>query len=161
MAIKLNVVKSTDQGKNALVNGYLYKDILFDLKLSYTDNSELFKIDEKKDIAPIYDAAAVINSVKNILTTTPGQKLLNPTFGIDLRSYLFEPVTETYGFFLGKDIYNGITLQENRVKIDKVRVTIDIDNQEYQINLRLSIPSLNINGLSLKGVLNNDGYTFV
>lgn len=161
MAIKLNVVQPTKQVENTLANGYLYKDILFDLNLSYTDNPELFKKNEKKDITPIFDAASVINSIKNILTTSPGQKLLNPTFGLDLRSYLFEPVNSTLGFFIGKDIYNGITLQEGRVQVNKVKVTVDLDNQEYLIDLNLTIPSLNINSLSLKGILNNDGYTFV
>lgn len=161
MAIKLNVVKPTTEVEKALESGYLYKDIEFDLNLAYTDNPELYKTDEKKDLAPLYDVKAVITAVKNILTTSPGEKILNPTFGVDLRDYLFEPVSETGGYFLGRDLFDGLSLQETRIKINTIRIKVNEDEQQYDINLDISIPSLNVNNLSLKGVLNNDGYTFV
>jgi phage baseplate assembly protein W len=161
MAIKLNVVRPTTEVEKALESGYLYKDIEFDLTTSYTTNVELFKTNEKEDLAPIYDVKAVITAVKNILTTSPGEKILNPTFGVDLRDYLFEPVSETGGFFLGRDLFDGLSLQEPRIKINTIRIKVDEDEQQYDINLDISIPTLNVNNLSLKGVLNNDGYTFV
>jgi phage baseplate assembly protein W len=161
MAIKLNVVKPTTQTENALRNGYLYKDIEFDLKPSYTENNELFKLDEKSDLKPIYDTRSVLTALKNILTTSPGEKLLNPTFGLDLRDYLFEPVTEVRGYFLGEDILFGLPSQDSRIQLNEVRVLVNPEEQEYQINLNLSIPSLNVYDLSLNGLLNNDGYTFV
>ena len=161
MAIKLNVVKPTTQTEKALLNGYLYKDIEFDLIPSYTDNGELFKSDEKIDLKPIYDTRSVLTALKNILTTSPGEKLLNPTFGLDLRDYLFEPVTEVRGYFLGEDILTGLPSQDSRIQLNEVRVLVNPDEQEYQINLNISIPSLNVYDLSLNGLLNNDGYTFV
>ena len=161
MAIKLNVVKPTTEVEKALESGYLYKDVEFDLKLSFTGNTELYKQNEKLDLAPLYDVKAVITSVKNILTTSPGEKILNPTFGLDLRDYLFEPVSETGAFFLGRDLFDGLILQESRIKINNIRIKVNEDEQQYDINLDISIPSLNVNNLSLKGVLNNDGYTFV
>lgn len=161
MAIKLNIVKPTTQVETALRDGYLYKDIGFDLVNRYTDNVELYKNNENTDLKPIYDANAVLNSIKNILTTSPGEKLLNPLFGVDLRDYLFDPVTETRAFFLGTDLYNGLTEQEPRITIERVDVVAAIDDQQYDIDLNISIPSLNINGITLRGILNNDGYTFV
>ncbi|MGA1047658.1 MAG: GPW/gp25 family protein [Minisyncoccia bacterium] len=161
MAIKLNIARATTEVEKALESGYLYKDVDFDLKLSFTDNSELYKQDEKKDLAPIYDVKAVITSIKNILTTSPGEKILNPVFGLDLRDYLFEPVSETGAFCLGRDLYDGLTLQEPRIRLNTIRIKVYEDEQQYNIDLDISIPSLNVNNLSLKGVLNNDGYTFV
>lgn len=161
MAIKLNIVKPTTQVETALRDGYLYKDIGFDLVNRYTDNVELYKNNENTDLKPIYDANAVLNSIKNILTTSPGEKLLNPLFGVDLRDYLFETVSETRAFFLGTDLYNGLTEQEPRITIDRVDVVAAIEEQLYDIDLNISIPSLNINGITLRGILNNDGYTFV
>lgn len=161
MAIKLNIVKPTTEVEVALRNGYLYKDISFDLVNRYTDNVEFHKDNENKDLKPIYDANAVLNSIKNILTTSPGEKLLNPQFGVDLRDYLFETVSETRAFFLGTDLYNGLTDQEPRIVIERVDVVAAIDDQQYDIDLNISIPSLNINGITLRGILNNDGYTFV
>ena len=161
MAIKLNIVKPTTQVETALKAGYLYKDIGFDLVTRYTNSPELFKEEEANDLKPIYDANAVITSIKNILTTSPGEKLLNPNFGLDLRDYLFEPITETRAFFLGTDLYNGLVDQEPRVLIDTLDVVAVTDENTYEITLSISIPSLNINSVSLRGVLNIDGYTFV
>lgn len=161
MSIKLNIVKPTTEVEVALRNGYLYKDIGFDLVNSYTDNVELYKDNENKDLKPIYDANSVLNAIKNVLTTSPGEKLLNPTFGVDLRDYLFETVSETRAFFLGTDLYNGLTDQEPRVSIERIDIVAVSDDQQYEIDLNISIPSLNINSISLRGILNNDGYTFV
>ena len=86
MAIKLNVQRQVTPTDTSIKNGYLYKDIGFDLVLRYTDNPELHKDSEIGDLKPIYDVKAIINSIKNILTTSPGEKLLNPTFGLDLRN---------------------------------------------------------------------------
>jgi phage baseplate assembly protein W len=161
MAIKLNVIRPTQEAESSLRNGYLYKDIDFDLRPSYTDNGELFKTDEKTDLKPLYDTRAVLTALKNVLTTSPGEKLLNPTFGLDLRDYLFEPVTEVRGYFLGEDILFGLPTQEPRVELNEVRVLVNPEEQQYEINLNISIPSLNVYSLSLHGILNNDGYTFV
>lgn len=161
MAIKLNVIRPSTEVEKALQSGYLYKDIKLDLEVSYTDNPELFKDKEKQDLKALFDGDAIITSLVNIITTSPGEKLLNPTFGLDLRDYLFEPVTESGGFFLGKDLFDGLTEQEPRVKIDKILVVANTEEQQYEIDINLSIPQLNINNLSLRGVLNNDGYTFV
>lgn len=161
MAIKLNIIKPTTEVEVALRSGYLYKDVGFDLVNSYTDNVELYKDNENKDLKPIYDANSVLNAIKNILTTSPGEKLLNPTFGVDLRDYLFETISETRAFFLGTDLYNGLTEQEPRINIERIDVIAVIDEQQYEIDLNISIPSLNINSISLRGILNNDGYIFV
>jgi phage baseplate assembly protein W len=161
MAIKLNIIKPSVEVEQTLKTGFLYKDVLFDIKLNYTNNPELFKTSEKKDLQPIYDYACIVTALKNIFTTSPGEKHLNPTFGLDLRDYLFEPVSETRAFFIGQDIFDGLTVQEPRVSVERITVIGIIDEQTYEIDLNISVPSLNINNLSLKGVLNNDGFTFI
>jgi len=160
-AIKLNVKRPVSPLDTTVNDGYLYKDIGFDLIPHFTDNPQLHKKSEKNDLKSIYDAGSIINSVKNILTTSPGEKLLNPRFGLDLRGYLFETISESRAFFLGTDLYEGLTSLEPRIVLDQLDVLANIDDLQYNITISLSIPSLNIQGLSLKGVLNTDGYTFV
>lgn len=160
MAITLNVIKPTTPVERALKAGYLYKDIHFDISPAYSNGSELYSSKNVHDLKAIYDSHAVVVALKNILTTSPGEKILNPTFGLDLRDYLFETVSQAKAFFLGQTIYDGLTTQEPRVHIDQIEVIAVTDENEYIINIALSIPSLNVNAVSLKGVLNNDGYTF-
>ena len=161
MAIKLNIVQRPTDIQSAISRGYLYKDIKLDLTPTYLKGNEMYSNRETKDLACITDRAAVVNAFKNILSTTPGQKLLNPLFGLDLRVYLFETVSENKAFFLAQTILDGIAIQEPRISIDFIEVLANIDDMEYVINLEFSIPELEVYQLSLKGVLNIDGYNFV
>lgn len=161
MAIKLNIVQRSSDIQAAISSGYLFKDLKFDLSTSYLKGNEMYSSRETIDLAGLIDRDAVVNSLKNILTTTPGEKLLNPLFGLDLRDYLFEVVSENKAFFLAQTILNGIAIQEPRISVDFIEVLADIDEMQYIINLDLSIPQLEIFHFSLKGVLNIDGYTFV
>lgn len=161
MAIKLNIVKTPDAVQETLDQGYLYKDVSFDLNLQNTLGSELFRSNDNTDLRSLYDSNAILTSLKNILTTSPGEKLLNPQFGLDLRDYLFDSVTETKAFFIGQDILLGLAAQEPRVTLDEITVIAIPEDSSYEITLSLSIPSLKVYEISLKGILNNDGYTFV
>lgn len=157
--IVLNNLKKTESVENITAKGYLYKDIELDLNINYTASGEFEKKSDQKDLKPSYNKNAVINALKNLFSTTPGEKLLNPVFGLDLRDILFDPVSDTRAYILGNHIYDNITIQEPRVVVNKVSITGYTDTQEYVIDINLSIPSLNEHGVSLVGVLNNDGFT--
>lgn len=161
MAIKLNTIRTPDEVQENLDRGYLYKDVSFDLNLQNTLGGELFRSNDNKDLRGLYDSNAILTSLKNILTTSPGEKLLNPEFGLDLRDYLFESVTETKAFFIGQDILLGLAAQEPRVSLDEITVIAMPEENAYEITLGISIPTLKVYEISLKGILNNDGYVFV
>ncbi len=161
MAVRLDNLKLTSIEKNSLDSGYLYKDIKFDISLTRFNRQELYSSSSPVDIGELQDGQSVINSVKNILTTTPGQKLLNPTFGLDFRSYLFEPVNTTTSFFLGQFIYNNLGVQEPRVRLEAVEIEGTPDENQYDILISFSIPKLDIYNLSLNATLNKDGYVVV
>jgi phage baseplate assembly protein W len=161
MSIKVDIAKPAQGVEKALARGHLFKDLSFDLNMSSTQGRELFRDNDKKDLVALFDANSVLNSIKNILTTTPGQKLLNPLFGLDLRNYLFEPVTTTRAFFIAQDILTGLVFQEPRVNINNINIQPNPDDMQYIIDLTMSIPSLNIYKISLKGLLDKDGYNFI
>ena len=161
MAVRLDNLQIPASEKKSLESGYLYKDIKFDLATSRFTRPELYGTGELKDLAEIQDGQAVINSIKNILTTTPGQKLLNPTLGLDFRSYLFEPINSTTSYFLGYYIYNNLGIQEPRFTLNKLQITENPDQSEYLIDINFSIPTLDIQNLTLNATLNRDGYVAV
>ncbi len=161
MVVRLDNLERTPLEQKSLEEGYLYKDIKFDLEFSRFVKPELYSTSGPKDLAELQDGRAVINSVKNILTTTPGQKLLNPLLGLDFRSYLFEPINTTTSYFLGQFIYLNLGVQEPRISLNEVRITSNPDNNQYDIEIGFSIPKLDINELSLNATLNKDGYVIV
>lgn len=161
MAIKVDIARPTRETEESIKKGYLYKDIKFDLNMAFTQGKELFREADKKDLKAIFDIESIINSIKNILTTTPGQKLLNPVFGLDLRNYLFETVSDTRAFFIGQDILTGLVFQEPRISVDVIEITPVPEEMQYIIDISISIPDLNRYRISLKGVLDREGYNFI
>jgi phage baseplate assembly protein W len=137
-----------------------YSDLELDLIIDYTKNSALNNIREQSDIRADYDINAIKNSIFNIFTTIPGQKILNPTFGLNLLYFVFTGITTSNARSLGDIILKGINKYEPRVNVDNVNITTDIENQTYTIDMILSVPTLNINGLEVKASLAESGFYF-
>lgn len=139
---------------------YQYKDIHLDLLSEYTASGELYKQPERQDFKSDYDINAIKNSIRNLLTTTPGEKILNPAYGCDLRGLLFEQVTKSIGEQLGSIIFNQIRVFEPRIQIDNLNIVVDEENQQYDITMSFSVPTLNLVGININGILNSNGYVF-
>ena len=139
---------------------HTYIDLELDLKINYSRNSSLNNINEQKDIRADYDINAIKNSIFNIFTTIPGQKILNPIFGLNLYFYLFNGISYNNGKMLGETILKGLTRYEPRVTVDNINITTDIENQQYTVDMILSVPTLNIEELEVKGTLSESGFYF-
>lgn len=158
------MAKITIQGLPPATNfslPYTYADLHLDLQQQYLINDPLHKQPEINDLKVDYDIDAIKNSIKNIFFTSPGNKILDPTFGLDLRRFCFEPATLDAGYELQRVIYTKLETFEPRIKLAGVRVEVDTDNNEFDITIVFSIPTLNIDNVILAGSLNNNGYNYV
>ena len=103
---------------------------------------------------------AVYNSIANIISTSPGQKPLNPIFGIGFGDLLFLPVSEDRARIIGTAIFNGIQKFEPRVNINNINVTADIEQQQYIITLNISVPRFKAQQVEVIGVLDKTGFIY-
>jgi phage baseplate assembly protein W len=158
ISLKLTNIAPSKGKEASLEKGFLYKDVLLDFEDGYTYNNQLNTKAKLNDIVALFDLDAVKNSIKTCFLTSPGQKILSPEYGIDLRQYLFEPITADTAFFIRDDIFNNLPRFEPRVTVQGVSVIPDPDNNQYNITLQIDVPSLNIYGVSLKNALNSNGY---
>jgi phage baseplate assembly protein W len=156
--LKLTDIETTPLEDVSLGNNYLYKDLLLDLTKKRTYTRAVNNTTYLSDVDSLFDLEAVQNSIATVFTTAPGQKILNPTFGLDLRMYLFEPISENSAFFIRDDIFNNLSTYEPRVVVRNVSVKPNVDEQLYEITLQIDVPQLNIYGVSLKNTLNSEGY---
>ena len=156
--IKISDVSVDNADNAALEAGYRYKDLFLDLETSVYYNQQYNKDSILKDVQGLFDISSIKNSIANIFLTSPGQKILNPTFGIDLRRYLFDPVSEFISHQIKIEIRNNLPIQEPRIQLENVSVLPNIDRQEYYITLQINVPSLDAYGLSVKSLLNSNGY---
>jgi phage baseplate assembly protein W len=70
----------------------------------------------------------VRESIRLILLTEPGERLLREEFGCGLRRFLFEPNTVTTRQLIRDRITQAIGRWEPRVLLDAVEVEADADN---------------------------------
>jgi hypothetical protein len=139
---------------------YLYADLHLDLQKNYIISNELFIKPQINDIRLDYDLNAVKNSLHNLFTTTPGDKILSPEYGMDLRKYLFTPATVQIAKDIRDEIYIQVGTYEPRVKLTSVNINVLEDANEYDITIYFDIPTLNIRNVSVFGTLNNNGYIY-
>jgi len=145
MAVKLDFLQTQAPRNDTPVDAsFLYKDLLLDLRIDYTRSPELLKIQEVSDVTAIFDYTAVAQSLNNLFRTLPGQKILNPVYGLDLRKYLFENVSVTVGYIIGLELNDLIPIFEPRVFITKINVAADAENNQYNIDIAYIVPTLQI-----------------
>lgn len=114
---------------------YVYSDI----------NSNLLKNSNKTDVLTNIDENAVFGSINNLFNYTPGQRMLLPTYGMDLSSLLYEPMNTKTAESLGVAIQNALTRWEPRAVIKEIEVTPDYDDNTYYIVIKFRIKNLNKN----------------
>jgi phage baseplate assembly protein W len=158
MAIKIKSLEQTS--KNYTEVGYLYKDLALDIALTALTSPGYTVPIPGSDIKSSNDLAAIQNSLQNLFNTKPGQRFLFPKYGLNLNSFLFEAVNEPNGQIIGNTIFNAINEFETRVTPIKVNVILDPDNNQYLIDIFLSIPLLNIN-TTIQTVLDIQKQSFI
>ena len=140
-------------------NSHVFKDIQLDLTFSHIlGNVPADKSIDSTDVNDIRDIRAIVQSVNNIMSTTPGEKLLNPYLGLDLTKYIFEPVTKQTGDLIARSILKGLGEQEPRVRINHMTVVADVSQHQYNIQFILEFPAVNQEEIALNGVLNRGGF---
>ena len=159
MAIKVTRVSSVPTQTERSIT---FRDLHLDLMESEQPFSNtMYGKSTQLDLKTSIDEGAVMNSLKNIFTTSPGDKILDPTFGLNLTRWLFEPLDEFIAQEIGEAIVEGIERFEPRVNINNITVNMDTTRNQYDLKLVLTIPSLNIIKKSYDAILNQPGFDFL
>lgn len=138
-------------------NDIIFSDIKLDLITEGSKDVSLNAKEDSKDLGLIINEESILNSLRNIMSTTYNSRLLNPDMNFDLRQYLFEAVTETKAYFIGYHISTYLPIYEPRIEIENIHVIAYPMQDAYKINLTVSIPSLSKN-VNLRSVLNSNGF---
>lgn len=145
MAIRLNNLKQDTIEKTDINFIPVYSDLHLDLKLNYTTHNQLYKQLERKDLVVNYNAEAIQNSLYNIFNTMPGQKLLNPDFGLNLKQFLFSPLDNFTATNIAETILVNLRLYEPRINVTNINVYPDKDEYQYIIDIYYNIPDFDDN----------------
>ena len=100
----------------------------------------------------------VKQNFKNLLLTSPGERMMDPDFGVGLRRYLFEQRTHSVGQIRQK-IQSQVTKYMPFIKINKLLFDNNRSEQDIEasplltIRIEYEVPSLN---LSTSLILQNE-----
>jgi len=101
----------------------------------YSDLDLTFARAPNNDVYKKTDAAAVKQSIKNILLTNSLQKPFNPAFGGNLRGFLFNLDTEFDAEAIEDNVRDTVLNYEPRVRIQSVVANVNSDNYDIKVTL--------------------------
>jgi phage baseplate assembly protein W len=83
------------------------------------------RVDQSGSISITSGAGDIDSSIRMVLTTAPGERLMRPAFGCKIWELLFEPINSNTLGLMGEAVREAVARWEPRVKIQDVRVEPD------------------------------------
>ena len=80
------------------------------------------RVDQSGSIATSSGTADIDSSIRMILTTAPGERLMRPDFGCRIWELLFEPINANTLGLMGEAVREAIGRWEPRVVLDDLRL---------------------------------------
>lgn len=123
----------------SIEDGSLDKSIVSSRNVAYKDIDLTFSPKPAGDIFKKVDAAAVKQSVKNLLLTSRGEKPFNNFFGSNLNSALFGLDTEFDPEFVQNLMFDAITNHEPRARVLSVTVQLKPENNTLDATIEFQV----------------------
>ena len=121
---------------------------------SFKDLSMSFKVNPlNDDLIPLKNEAAIARSIRNIVFTSPGEKIFNPEFGSEISKVLFENIDEISAISIKDEIETSIRNYEPRVNLEEVDIEPDYDNNQFDVRINYRIVGIDVPPQQLEFVL--------
>jgi phage baseplate assembly protein W len=105
------------------------------------------------------DKELIQNDLLQLLLTVPGERVMRPSFGVNLRNFVFEDLTDIALEILRDELQNKIAEYERRIKVRRIDVIGDTDRLGVQITIAYTINSdpsqVIVFETFVKGIVNN------
>ena len=112
---------------------------------SFKDLSMSFKFNPLSgDLITLKNENAIARAVRNIVSTTPGEKLFDPDFGSSVGEILFENVDEISAVSIQDEIKNCLGNYEPRVELIEVNVNPNYDENQFDVLITYRIVGVDI-----------------
>ena len=121
---------------------------------SFKDISASFQANPlNNDLVVLKNANAIARSIRNIVSTSPGEKFFDPDFGSNVTKLLFENIDDISAISIRDEIENSINNYEPRVSLISVEVFPDYENNAFDCKLTYRIIGIDIQPQQLEFVL--------
>jgi phage baseplate assembly protein W len=109
----------------------------------YSDLAFAPALNNEGDLTQVYDQDAINQSLFNIMNTRRGSRVMDPEFGCNFQSYLFDVFDVETANKIVEDMYHNFVKYEPRIKILAIDKDLDLDNLKYTLNIKYNIISKN------------------
>ena len=111
----------------------------------FKDVSMSFKFNPLSgDLIALKNENAIARAVRNIVLTTPGEKLFDPDFGSSVGEILFENVDDITAVSIKDEIRSSLTNYEPRVELIDVEVEPNFDENQFDVLITYRIIGVDI-----------------
>ena len=111
----------------------------------FKDVSMSFKFNPLSgDLITLKNENAIARAVRNIVSTTPGEKLFDPDFGSNIGEILFENIDEITAISIQEEIENSLENYEPRVELIDVNVRPDYDLHQFDVVISYRIVGIDV-----------------
>ena len=108
--------------------------------LSFKDLNITFKKHPvTDDVVVSRDASAIKQAIVSLLLTNKGERLMNPRYGSDIRSYLFEPMDYGTANQIKNNIRDTIETFEPRIRVLRISATPNFDDNGFDVEMTYEI----------------------
>jgi uncharacterized protein len=102
---------------------------------------------ESGTVEMVSDYKDIDESLDILLSTSLGERVMQPRYGCELQDYLFEPLSSTVIGYIKDRVRTSILLFEPRIVAEKIEVTaddsFDLIEGRFTINVEYTIPGTN------------------
>ena len=120
----------------------------------FKDISAIFEVNPlNDDLIILKNANAIARSIRNLIFTNRGDKPFNPFLGSRVNDMLFDPMDKISSVSLRSEIERTINSFEPRVNLDKVTVTPNFDENQYDIVIKYQIIGIDADAQQLSFAL--------
>ena len=120
----------------------------------FKDLSMSFKVNPlNDDLILLKNEAAIARSIRNIVFTSPGEKIFNPEFGSEISKVLFENIDEISAISIKDEIETSIRNYEPRVNLEEVDIEPNYDNNQFDVRINYRIVGIDVPPQQLEFVL--------
>ena len=95
--------------------------------------------DSSGKLKKVINIDAVKTSIDNIMRTSKGERVMLRDFGSDLKSMLFENISESLVDVISDEIRNAITTWDNRVIVNSINFETNADRNEVKVTVHFAV----------------------
>lgn len=108
-------------------------------KNTYSDLDWKFSKDMIGNIKIVTENDSIAQSIRTILSTKQGERIMLPQFGSSLSRFIFEPMDDFTTRSMQYEVDEAVRAWEDRIYVQEVKVTPNYDENFYIISVKYVI----------------------